>query len=85
MSADARMIHYFADGTWLFGARIGRSPVSWAGRKWLSAYNEACEYMDLKRWRRRDPYFDGLLKRIAKFCANQPYALMYTLRRVSAA
>lgn len=83
--ADARMIHYFADGNRFFGAKIGRSSSSWAGRLWLAAYSEASQHMDLKRWRRHDSYFDGPLKRIVKFCANQPHALMYTLRRVSEA
>jgi hypothetical protein len=82
---DARMIHYFSDGTWIFGARIGRSTSSWAGRKWFEAYREAELHMDLKRWRRRDPYFYGPITRLVKFIANQPNALMYTLRRLSKA
>ncbi len=82
---DARMIHYFADGSELFGQRVGRNSSTLAGRMWLAAYGEASQHMDLRRWRSRDPYFDGHLKRAAKFLANQPHALMYTLRRVSKA
>ncbi len=82
---DARMIHYFADGSRIFGARMARSTSSLAGRIWLKAYAEADQHLDLKRWRKHDSYFDGPLRRLARFCANQPHALMYTLRRISTA
>ena len=82
---DARMIHYFADGSRIFGARMARSMSSLAGRLWLKAYAEAGQHLDLVRWRKYDPFFDGHFTRIRKFIANQPHALMYTLRRIAAA
>ena len=80
---DARMIHYFSDGGRMFGAKVGRNASSLAGRTWLKAYAEANQHLDLRRWRKYDPYFDGPLKIVGKFVANQPHALMYTLRRIS--
>ena len=82
---DAQVIHYFADGNRIFGARMARSMSSLAGRLWLKAYAEADEHLDLARWRRYDPFFDGPVKRARKFVANQPHALMYTLRRIASA
>jgi hypothetical protein len=80
---EARMVHYFSDGNEIFGARMARSTSTLAGRLWLKAYAEAGQHVDLARWRKYDPFFDGLLKVVWKFIANQPYALMYTLRRLS--
>jgi hypothetical protein len=56
--ADARIIHYFADGQRVRGLRLGRSRATWAGQKWYEAYRQAGRDLDLRRWTRLDPTFE---------------------------
>ena len=55
--ADARVIHYFADGQEVHGIRLGRNAATWAGRKWHEAYLAVAQRLDLNRWERADPGF----------------------------
>jgi hypothetical protein len=55
--ADARVIHYFADGHRVEGHRMGRNPSTWAGRKWYQAQERAGERLNLEPWMRRDPTY----------------------------
>jgi len=66
---DARIIHYFADGTRPFGIRLGRNPATWAGRKWYQAYRQAAADLDLGRWKRTDPSYTG---RVGRLFAHGP-------------
>ncbi len=61
--ADARVIHYFADGHIMNKFRLGRNPDSWAGAKWYSLYQEAAAKHDLALWRSADPVFASALER----------------------
>jgi hypothetical protein len=54
---DARVIHYFADGTSVHGIRIGRNPATWAGRGWYAAYADARRELNLAVWESSDPTF----------------------------
>jgi len=62
--ADAHVIHYFADGRRALGIRLGRSPDTWAGKKWYELYREAAGELDLRYWRSTDPTFAGPIERI---------------------
>lgn len=55
--ADARIIHYFADGLDAQGIALGRNRSTWAGVKWYELYRQAAEELDLDRWARLDPTF----------------------------
>ncbi len=61
--ADARVIHYFADGRQVDGIRLGRNPDTWAGKKWYEAYRQAARQLDLRAWERTDPTFTPRLLR----------------------
>jgi hypothetical protein len=76
--ADARVIHYFADGCRVHGMRLGRNPATWAGRKWYAVYHEAGKHLDLKRWERGDPTFSGRLRRLF---ANGAGHALYLVRQ----
>ena len=81
--ADARVIHYFADGSRFRGERMGRNRNEEPGQKWEVAYLEAGQHLDLDRWRKYDPYYDGPLKRFAKFCRKQPKDLIWSLNYIA--
>jgi len=66
--ADARIIHYFADGLRVHEIRLGRNPFTWAGKKWYEACREAGQVLDLGPWKSTDPAFDGLILRLYKRC-----------------
>ena len=55
--ADARVIHYFADGARVRGLRLGRNRSTWAGQRWYEVYEQAALELDLRRWRHLDPTF----------------------------
>lgn len=76
--ADARIIHYFADGQRVHGIRLGRNPSTWAGTKWYEAhYRAACRF-PLRRLQRDDPTFTG---RAGRLLAPGPGHLTGRLRR----
>lgn len=62
--AQARVIHYFADGFRVHGIRLGRNPATWAGKKWYAAYRQAGQSLELGAWERTDPTFSGPLRRL---------------------
>lgn len=78
--ADARVIHYFADGARVMGIRLGRNPASWAGKKWFETYNLAARSMDLGRWTRLDPKFTGRYRRL--FAHGPGHAARLVIRSI---
>lgn len=79
--ADARIIHYFADNAELSrrpsvaGIRLGRNPLTWAGRKWYEMYGYARRDLDLKPFTSKDPGFRGLIRRQLYPGINRPLKL----------
>ena len=67
--ADARVIHYFGDGHYVQGMRLGRNPATWAGKKWYACHARAARQLNLSRWEALDPDFKG---RIGRFLAESP-------------
>ncbi|MFT7529860.1 MAG: hypothetical protein ACI9FD_000863 [Gammaproteobacteria bacterium] len=61
--ADAHIIHYFADNERVGGARLGRNPATWAGKKWYINYKSAANDLNLRYWQKRDPMFIGAMAR----------------------
>lgn len=61
--ADARIIHYFAEGARVYSNPLGRNPHTWAGRKWLEACVEAQSHIDLREWIKCDPDFPRVIPR----------------------
>ena len=57
--ADARILHYFAEGHSVHGIKLGRNPDSWAGKKWDRAFRETEAKVDLRPWLEHDPLFRG--------------------------
>jgi hypothetical protein len=79
--ADARVIHYFADGHRLLGdQRMGRNPRTWAGKKWYEAYFETASVLDLSRWRVLDIKFDNRVE--APFTHGPIFAIRNFLREI---
>jgi len=76
--ADARVIHYFADGNHVYGMRLGRNPETWAGRKWYDAYRETARQLDLRPWERADPTLrpPGPLRRLFPRGAGRPIRMV---------
>ncbi|MBL8894401.1 MAG: hypothetical protein JNJ53_07360 [Rhizobiales bacterium] len=53
--ADARVIHYFAEGHAVHGIALGRNPNTWAGLKWRTQFDQAVSRVPLHRWSSYDP------------------------------
>ncbi len=68
--ADAKIIHYFAEGARIYSNPLGRNPHSWAGRKWLEACVEAQSRVDLREWIRCDRDFPRIVQR--EFASRLP-------------
>lgn len=57
--ADAKVIHYFGDGSRQYGIRQGRNRATWAGMKWFEYYHAAARQLDLKPWQDVDTALPG--------------------------
>lgn len=79
--ADARVIHYFADGHNVRGTRLGRNPATWAGKKWFEVYREAGEQIDLEHWESRDPHFAAMHR--SAFPTRAGRALLQIFRKTA--
>ena len=60
--ADARIIHYFADGCRVHGIRLGRNRDTWAGKKWYAVYRQVARQIDLRHWTQCDSTFASYQK-----------------------
>ena len=76
--ADARIIHYFAEGTTIRGMRLGRNPATWAGKIWYDTYREVSARFNTSRWEKPDPYFSPALTRVL---AHGPERAIQILRQ----
>lgn len=78
--ADARVIHYFADGHRVHGLRLGRNRSTWAGKRWYEVYEQAALELDLRRWRYLDPTFQ---RPASRFVAAGTRAARSAVRRAT--
>jgi len=89
--ADARIIHYFADGHRVHGFRLGRNRATWAGKRWYEIHRQADRELDLRRWRLLDPTFQRPAGRVVsagsrtvRSVSRRTADLRLRLRRVAA-
>lgn len=61
--ADAKIIHYFGDGSRVYSNQLGRNPHTWAGRKWFEACVETQKRIDLREWVKRDSRLPRVIPR----------------------
>lgn len=70
--AEARVIHYFAEGQSVHGIPLGRNRQSWAGKKWFATLRLAAAKIDLGRWIETDPLLGKMGQDVLAPAAGKP-------------